>query len=402
MSPPSARRADDLKRRAVLLFVLALAAGVCVVLAIVMRGLSRHDPDFAADKYASGPRSSADALPVLWKAPSFSFPDQHEKKLGNADLAGKVWIADFIFTQCTTVCPRITARMAVLQRKLTDERLRFVSFSVDPEHDTEQALAKYAGQWRPKETRWALLRTEAGPLAEISRGMRVALEKSDSVDNPIVHTSMFFLVDREGSVRGVYNSEDGAALQRLVHDTNELLGESTQPRAVNANLSGEEIYRELGCGACHERPALAPALDGIAGRQISLQGDKTAVADAAYVRESILEPGAKMVAGFTKLMPSYDGQLEDREIANLVAYVMALPATGDAGSGAPTPASSPRPSATAAEPSLAIDPVCSMEVKVTDETPRATHAGHSFYFCSDSCRDRFEKAPDEFLDGGKH
>ena len=81
-------------------------------------------------------------LPVLTRLPDFRLLECHGQTLGLADLRGKVWIADFIFTRCPGPCPRMSSRMASLQSNLSSEEgLRLVSISVDPEFDTQEVLA---------------------------------------------------------------------------------------------------------------------------------------------------------------------------------------------------------------------------------------------------------------------
>jgi protein SCO1 len=88
-------------------------------------------------------------LPVLAQLPDFRLLERSGKTLGLADLKGKVWIADFIFTRCPGPCPRMTSKMASLQRDLLNEdRVRLVSISVDPAFDTPEVLAKYAAQYQ--------------------------------------------------------------------------------------------------------------------------------------------------------------------------------------------------------------------------------------------------------------
>src|SRR5262245_18067345 len=84
-------------------------------------------------------------LPILGTVPSFSLADQNGKELTLESLQGKVWIASFIFTHCDRLCPVITAHMKRIQRSLRlKEKIRFVSFTVDPARDTEEVLAEYA------------------------------------------------------------------------------------------------------------------------------------------------------------------------------------------------------------------------------------------------------------------
>lgn len=384
-----------MNRRITLLIGLGLLGCACVALAITMSKLRKQatPSDQPAERYAYLPTPSSEnqTLPLLWDAPKFLLTDQRGKPVDNGALAGHVWIADFIFTRCTTVCPLITAKMALLQRRITNPAARFVSFSVDPEHDTVAALAKYAKDWRPaSENRWLLLRTEDKSLGELVKGMHVALEKTNDQVNPIVHTAMFFLVDAQGSVRGVYDSGDDAKLDRLVKDTNRLLGTDAGVPAAKL-ASGEELYMTLGCGACHTKKELAPPLEGLFGRSVVLQDAGTLTADAKYIRESIVAPGAKLAAGYLKLMPSYADQLSAQELDGLVEYVSALRGK------APTVGADAEPVAT-----LAFDPVCGMEVRVTKETPSATHGGHVHHFCSESCRVEFGAHPEAYLDAGTH
>lgn len=326
-------------------------------------------------------------LPVMWQVPKFSFVDQNGRRTTASDLEGHVFIADFVFTSCTTVCPLITAKMALLQRRLeAHSSLRFVSFSVDPERDTPEALKRYAAAWRPAETRWLLLSTTPNELKSLASGMFVNVRP---VENDIAHSNLFFLVDARGGVRGIYESDRNDALERLVGDAEALLRATPEPAEVgpgpHRSGNGRELYAALGCGACHARSELAPPLEGLAGRRVRLEGGTELTADAPYVRESIVLPDAKRVEGHVLRMPGYEKELTKSELDGLVAYVMTL------GAGA-TPARE-----TAAPTEIAVDPVCSMKVRVTSATPRAEHAGRTAYFCSESCRERFVAEPARYL-----
>jgi protein SCO1/2 len=329
------------------------------------------------------PPSATGALPVLWQVPPFSFVDQNGRFTTAEDLRGHLWIADFVFTRCTTICPLITAKMALLQRRLTSSDLRFVSFSVDPEHDTPEALKRYAAGWRAGESRWILLSTTQAALASVASGMYVKVQPAP---DDIRHSNLFFLVDEQGRVRGIYESDRNDALERLARDTAALAHESpASPR--DEATSGGELYAALGCGACHSRHDLAPPLEGLLGRRVRLAEGAELTADAGYVRESILVPGAKIVAGYSIQMPSYERELTTGELDRLVEYVGKL--------GADQAARSSRGSAASAQ--VVTDPVCSMEVRKTETTPRATHAGHTYHFCSELCRDRFAADPARYV-----
>jgi cytochrome c oxidase subunit 2 len=94
--------------------------------------------------------------------------------------------------------------------------------------------------------------------------------------------------------------------------------------------AGAHLFQQMGCAMCHGT-GLAPALEGRFGSSVQLQGGETVLADEAYVRESILNPRAKLVAGYAPIMPTFQGQLSEEELTQLVAYIKSLgkqPASG--------------------------------------------------------------------------
>ena len=92
------------------------------------------------------------------------------------------------------------------------------------------------------------------------------------------------------------------------------------------SASGEEIFNARGCGTCHraDSDARAPILNGVAGREVKLGSGETVKADDTYLRESILRPAAKVVAGYTPIMPAYEGQIDEEEIGQLLVYLRSL------------------------------------------------------------------------------
>ena len=164
----------------------------------------------------------AGALPVMWPAPAFSLGDQNGQTIDNATLKGRVWIVDFIFTSCGHVCPRMTARRVELQKELTDPRISFLSFSVDPERDTAQTRKAYAKQHKVDESRWHFVSPENRDAAmKLALAMKIA-GKPREPDNPILHADRFLLIDATGKVRGIYHLDDAAAMARLAQEARTL------------------------------------------------------------------------------------------------------------------------------------------------------------------------------------
>ena len=209
--------------------------GLIVVLKTIQNNLNRgHDQPI--QQISIGPQDD-------WNAPAFSFVDQDGKKVTNQDLRGHVWIADFFFTQCTSACPILTSKLLLLQKQLKSPGIRFISFSVDPEHDSPEALKKYAQLWEGDESRWRLLSTDPNGLAAVASAMKVDVARVDDKDNPIRHSSLFMLVDSQGKVRGIYDSIDNDALNQLVEEAKSLTGESVQASAVATGTGSTAIAR---------------------------------------------------------------------------------------------------------------------------------------------------------------
>jgi cytochrome c oxidase subunit 2 len=102
---------------------------------------------------------------------------------------------------------------------------------------------------------------------------------------------------------------------------------------------GERLFEQLGCAACHlsERAGRGPNLQGLYGSRVQLTGGQTVQADDAYLREAILNPNAKVVTGYkANVMPSYQGQLSEEQILQLVVYMKSLASANAPGAGAPT------------------------------------------------------------------
>lgn len=96
-------------------------------------------------------------------------------------------------------------------------------------------------------------------------------------------------------------------------------------------VTGAALFEKFRCAGCHMSQTgenRAPPLGGIAGREVRLQDGRTVVADDTYLRESILRPSARIVAGFTPLMPTYEGQLNEEEVSDLLAYIKGLRSPG--------------------------------------------------------------------------
>ena len=153
--------------------------------------------------------------------PDFNLTNQQGQPLRLSDMEGKIWIADFIFTNCPTICPAMTQEMARLQSEFLADPVYFVSFSVDPERDTSAVLARYATAYGADDRRWHFLtgdKTHIYQLAE--KGFSLAVGQNGT---EILHSSRFVLVKPDGSIHDHYDSQDAPAMRRLRRDIKALL-----------------------------------------------------------------------------------------------------------------------------------------------------------------------------------
>jgi protein SCO1/2 len=161
--------------------------------------------------------------PVVAALPAFELVDQEGRPFGSADLRGRVWIASFIFTRCETVCPAITATMARVQSRVRnlEPALHLVSFSVDPEFDSPGRLLAYARAHRASPRMWTFVTGPADAVRQaVEKGLRVSMGREPGDPSPagISHGTHLVLVDREARIRGYYDPDDQAAVDRLVRD----------------------------------------------------------------------------------------------------------------------------------------------------------------------------------------
>lgn len=181
----------------------------------------------AIGRTVSGHSASSPPLPIAGALPGFTLIDQYGRSFSQAALAGRVWVANFIFTSCAGQCPIMTEQFRSLQRMFADEdALTFVSFSVDPARDTPELLTAYAKQYGA-DPRWHLLTGERDALWALCReGFGLAVERTPaSAAEPLTHSVRFVLVDRAGRLRGTYPATDAQAMVRLRRDVRQLLEE---------------------------------------------------------------------------------------------------------------------------------------------------------------------------------
>ena len=218
----------------------------------------------------TGP-DTLEGLQFFGTLPEFSLTERNRRPVTRADLIGKTWVANFIYTHCTDTCPLQSARLASLQADFAGERgLVLLSITVDPKHDTPPVLTEYAARFGADRDRWWFLtgnkeaiytliregfhlsvedptdaaapragspasRTKAGAgmagsIVRAALGLfgdtpTYAHSSTDFLEPPFLHSSWFVLGDRQARIRGYYRTEDEPTLKRLRRDIRTLLSE---------------------------------------------------------------------------------------------------------------------------------------------------------------------------------
>ncbi|MFN8343904.1 MAG: SCO family protein [Spirosomataceae bacterium] len=175
-----------------------------------------HTPDFTPVWLSE--KTDSDTLHTL--AP-FSFTNQNSVAITSDQLKGKIHVADFFFTFCPGLCPRLTQSMKEVQAAFKDDaEVKLLSYSVMPERDSVAVLRRYADEHRISGKQWHLLTGEKKAIYETARRSYFADENLgvQKRENDFLHTENFILVDKNLRIRGIYNGTLPLEIKQLIED----------------------------------------------------------------------------------------------------------------------------------------------------------------------------------------
>lgn len=156
------------------------------------------------------------------KVAHFSFTNQHEETFSNDDLEGDWWIADFIFTNCTTACLPMTANMTQLQNRIAEENMpvQLVSFSVDPDFDSPEVLKQYGEKYGADFSSWSFLTGyDFKTIKQLSvKSFRAFLQEPEPGSDQFTHDTRLFLVDPDGNIIKGYNGLESESVELIMDD----------------------------------------------------------------------------------------------------------------------------------------------------------------------------------------
>ncbi|WP_132744680.1 SCO family protein [Scopulibacillus darangshiensis] len=161
-----------------------------------------------------------------WKVGNFQATDETGQDFGLSDLKGKVWLADFVFTHCQTVCPPMTRNMAALQEQLkkSEAKAQIVSFTVDPKRDSPDVLKKFAKEQGADLSNWHLLTgysfDKIKSLSE--KSFKSAVSKPAKGNDQYTHGTNIFLIDQKGTIVQKYNGYSDVPYDDIIKDVKAL------------------------------------------------------------------------------------------------------------------------------------------------------------------------------------
>ncbi|MCO6499149.1 MAG: SCO family protein [Vicingus serpentipes] len=159
------------------------------------------------------------------KIPYFEFVNQDGNKVSSNDLLGNIYIADFFFVTCPTICPKMTTNMGYIQQKFNGkDDLKFISITVNPEHDNIDVLKEYAKKVHADIKSWSFLTGEKEKIYDIAfNGFFVSTMRDSIAPGGFLHSQMLILVDRKGHVRGYFDGTVYSEMKKDLTDAIDIL-----------------------------------------------------------------------------------------------------------------------------------------------------------------------------------
>jgi len=162
---------------------------------------------------------------IFHEIPEFSFLNQDSVWVAKKDVLGRVFVADFFFSTCPTICPKMTSQMKRLQVITEDiEELHFLSFTINPEYDSPSVLKQYAADYGVNLNNWDFLTGDEAATHHLGvKGFLVHARADDDEPGGFAHSPSIVLIDRTGKIRGVYDGTQTEEVDQLNQDIRKLI-----------------------------------------------------------------------------------------------------------------------------------------------------------------------------------
>ncbi|MFK7925030.1 MAG: SCO family protein [Bacteroidia bacterium] len=160
---------------------------------------------------------------IYYQIPAFGFVDQDSSWVTDESVEGKIYVTDFFFTSCLSICPKMKQQMKrVHQAYAQDDDLLLLSHTIDPNYDTAEILKEYSDRMELESKHWRFLTGPKDSIYAMGAKYFVAANEDANAPDGFYHTDVFTLVDKERRVRGVYHGTDSIEVKRLISDIDRL------------------------------------------------------------------------------------------------------------------------------------------------------------------------------------
>lgn len=173
-----------------------------------------------------GDNKTVDGVDVPHFISDFSFINQDSSIITNSDLAGKIYVADFFFIKCPSICPIVTRQMLRIHEAFKEDEVALVSFTMDPVRDTPPALQEYASKLEVSAPKWQFLTGNKNELHDISTDYFSIIIEDDEAPGGFNHSGYILLVDTKGHIRSYCIGTEEKEVDDLIKDIKKLLAEN--------------------------------------------------------------------------------------------------------------------------------------------------------------------------------
>lgn len=162
------------------------------------------------------------------KIPPFKFVNHLGDTVTEKDYEGRIYVADFFFVTCTSICPQMRDQMWRLQQKFWDkDSVLLISHTVNPEEDSIPVLARYAKDRGANDKKWNFVTGDKKQLYDLARtGYFLPVEEGDGSADDFIHSEKFILVDQQGHIRGIFDGTDQKDVDKLMDAIKMLMAEN--------------------------------------------------------------------------------------------------------------------------------------------------------------------------------
>lgn len=144
----------------------------------------------------------------VMKVPDFQLTDQNNNKITNKDMLGKVYLVEFFFSKCPTICPVMNSNMKEIEKQISNPEFGIISISIDPENDSPEVLKLHADRIGVKSENWHFLTGDRDYIGKLADQFNIYVGDKEDESESLNHSGMIALVDKEGNIRCRYNQDN--------------------------------------------------------------------------------------------------------------------------------------------------------------------------------------------------